>query len=270
MAIILQKDKKTGETLVCETTNFRDKKTGKSGTRKELLGVLYPFTMEQNYADVCRMFDEAPLKVDDLQKENQAADEAMDKANRILEIPKAIYSKDEVAAIVNGLVTVNKAKDLAFNKLADFTKKVAVAAAEEVRCNDRLTEENNRDWESAGKDSRNVMEMKRNIEIYEKMIANYEQMNKLSKDEQSKKSELIAAQDKYIKELEAHKEIQDTYIEKQKACIDSQNAYIESQNACMENKTILIEVLNIYIDKLLDDLEKYEDVTKLRINRPKK
>ncbi len=48
MAIILEKDSETGETLVYRTHSHRNSETGETETVKELLGGMYPFVSAED------------------------------------------------------------------------------------------------------------------------------------------------------------------------------------------------------------------------------
>ncbi|MCD8294293.1 MAG: hypothetical protein LUE27_03450 [Clostridia bacterium] len=247
MSVMLQKDKKTGETLVYETTNYRDKKTGKSGTKKELLGRLYTSSLEQDIDDVSTMFDEAPHVWGDISALYEKTVSGAEELTHMLDKTKGVYTLADFLPLLEKFMEISAEKDEAFNKLGVYTKEIVMKAAEVARDNKLYKQDLATVREGKTRDEWNSTWMAKEIETYEKLEQNNAELKEISEKLIAEQKDTIEFYKKYVDELNESREIKQNLIDNQDKLIANQDNIISSH----------IGIIN----SILDSLSKYEDVS---------
>ncbi len=213
MSVILQKDKATGETLVYETTNYRDKKTGKSGTRKELLGRLSTASLAQDYGYVGDMLDKGPDMLNEIAALMEKSGEKTQELSRT--ISKAgddnTVSPEEMKDICGRFLDLITEKDEINDKLMAFNKEIVMKAAEVQRKNKAYQEIRaavDADEWNAQVDYARLKILEKQVDAYEEMVATYKKVmasdEKVIADDEAliaNQEELLNSQAKIIIEL---------------------------------------------------------------------
>ncbi len=240
MSVILQKDKVTGETLVYETTNYRDKKTGKSGTRKELLGKLstdshagnHKTSYAGDYETAVQLFDEAPHMMEDIDALTEHSFAATKAVGEMLD--KKVgddFSREEIVALFSKFSEVLEDKDKIFEKLSSFNKELIEKAACVVHENEILEEiraaADDDKW-NAQVEHVQLKTLQEQVDTCKNIIANYEELKA-----------------QYEKTIAGDKEV------------------IDSGNKLIENGEMFTALQTKVMLDLIDRLSKHEDVSDL-------
>ncbi|MCD8285988.1 MAG: hypothetical protein LUD50_02025 [Clostridia bacterium] len=260
MSVILQKDKITGETLVYETTNYRDKKTGKSGTRKELLGKLTTNSQTNSqakpqahahaddYETAVKLFDEAPHVLEDMEALTEKSFASTRAVGEMLDKKEGDnFSREEIIALFSRFSEVLDDKDVIFDKMSSFMKELINKAAYVVRENEFYKQDLETVRKGMNKDELNSTWMAEQIKTYEKLEQNNEKSREISQ-------KLIAAQKDCLETYRERTADADKLIEAQKQMIDRQSKYINKNEKLLRNQDKIICTL-------LDILSKYDDVS---------
>ncbi|MCD8294294.1 MAG: hypothetical protein LUE27_03455 [Clostridia bacterium] len=222
MAIKLEKDKITGETLVYEVTSVTDKSTGKSAEQRVLKGRLHPFTEEEDHEAISGLFAVAdgkePVMLEDLDRAHENATEAIRDVVESVSPDEDVYSWLEVSAMMKEIADAVIVKDNSYRTLKTAYKDLVAYAADEVRRNETLGKENSKLAKSNEKLRKraedrqregleNLLEYKQmmdKIESYKEIISKSEQLEDTMKEVISKQGELINALVKGYNDLKSH------------------------------------------------------------------
>ncbi|MCD8307331.1 MAG: hypothetical protein LUD51_03775 [Clostridia bacterium] len=277
MSIMLQKDKVTGETLVYETTNYRDKKTGKSGTRKELLGRLYPFTGEQDYEAMSDLFAEGkePVMLEQLENADQGATKAIKDVIESVSPDAEFYSWTAVRFLMKKISDAVSVKDNNYKTLKDAYKELVIKAAEVQRDNETFQEIRDaadaEEW-NAQVEHQELKIVQDQNKILEALNKNYEEqvenlngqietLQKMIEVYKSKDDDYKVIMDSYAEEKAQYKE--------REACADkliaSGDEVIAIGKERMANYDKIVFLQSKIILDLIDRLSKHEDVSDLKM-----